>query len=270
MGRAAVNPWLDFHEIPDREMIIDSYRFGDFDPDALTGINAVLGTGASLTTVQKGAANGLVRRMKTDGLWALMDGVYLILGGTAGAHSVNWKQPGTYDVSWYGTVAHDSSGFTPDGATGAGIMSGLGGGGSDFSAGVYTGVVATPGNRIDMGGVDGSSNFFIIRSRASDVFDYLLGNTGTGGGPSSTNVPGLRTICCNGTVIQYENGTALGTGRTLSGDCPADLRFGQTGFADWSDSNMRFGFRGSYLDATQNMKLRLAVQAYQTALGRAV
>jgi hypothetical protein len=86
-----------------------------FDVDTIAGINAVEATGVTLTGAQKTAANNAIVAYKnpTNGtIWTKLRGLYLFLGGTADAHAVNWRSPGTLTATANGLgLVHDASGI---------------------------------------------------------------------------------------------------------------------------------------------------------------
>lgn len=100
--------------IPDDPSVTCPVRFlpraPAFDTDAAVAIAAVEATGATLSGVQKNAANDFIVAIKNAMIWDKIDLLYLFIGGTAAAHSVNWKSPGTYNVVWYNSPTHDSTG----------------------------------------------------------------------------------------------------------------------------------------------------------------
>jgi hypothetical protein len=76
-------------------------------------------TAAGITdVVQKNAVNDLVLSLKADSLWSKMTAIYPFVGGSASTHAVNLKSPGTYDLTFYGGITHDSNGITGNGTTG--------------------------------------------------------------------------------------------------------------------------------------------------------
>lgn len=81
-----------------------------YDAAAVAGIAAVEATGASLTVAQKDAANTFIVGMKAQGIWTGTDCLWMILGGTAAAHAVNWRQPGTYNMTWVNSPTHSANG----------------------------------------------------------------------------------------------------------------------------------------------------------------
>ncbi len=81
-----------------------------YDPDAQAVITAIQNTGVTLTTNQKEACLARIAAMKNSGVWLKKIAYYGFLGGTAKAHAINWKSPGTYNITWNGTSGHSSSG----------------------------------------------------------------------------------------------------------------------------------------------------------------
>lgn len=85
---------------------------GGFDSDALTAFAAVESAGGSLTGAQKAAANAFIIGLKTEGIWTNIKMMYLMLGGTSGAHAVNWRNPAAFSVTWVNSPTHDANGVT--------------------------------------------------------------------------------------------------------------------------------------------------------------
>ncbi len=83
-------------------------------------INAIQNTGTTLTLAQKNACNKRIADMKDTGIWDKRIAYYGFLGGTPNAHAINWKSPGTYNISWVGGMVHSSNGINSDGSTGYG------------------------------------------------------------------------------------------------------------------------------------------------------
>ena len=101
-------------------------RVGALDPDAEIAIAAVEATGATLTGAQKDAANAFIVTLKGYSIWTKIQALYLFMGGTAAAHAINWKNPGTYDITWYNSPTHSANGVqfggTAYGDTGVGSV----------------------------------------------------------------------------------------------------------------------------------------------------
>lgn len=98
------------------------------DAAAAAGVAAVVAGGGSLTGAQIAAVNAFILGLKTNSLWSSFYGLYLFVGGTAGAHAVNWKSPGTRDITWVNSPIHNANGVTFNGTTNYGRCVGLTGG----------------------------------------------------------------------------------------------------------------------------------------------
>ena len=106
-------------------MIINPYAFGQsYDPDAQAVITAIESTGVTLTTTQKNACNQLIVDLKGFGIWSKMKALYGFLGGTAGAHKWNWKNPSDTDAAFRlvfnGGWTHSNQGTQANGINGYG------------------------------------------------------------------------------------------------------------------------------------------------------
>lgn len=98
------------------------YNFVLFSGDSFAPFDAAAQafiTAAGITDLtQKKAVNKLVLDLKAASLWTKLDVIYPFVGGTAGAHAVNLKSPGTFDITWTGAgVTHDANGITGNGTT---------------------------------------------------------------------------------------------------------------------------------------------------------
>lgn len=94
---------------------------GGYDADAVNVINAIEATDAgALSTGEKDAINARIVALKNQGKWANMTAYYGYVGGTPSSHAINWKNPGTYDVTWAGGLTHSATGVLGNGTTGYG------------------------------------------------------------------------------------------------------------------------------------------------------
>jgi hypothetical protein len=92
-----------------------------YNPDYLLVKNAIESTGVTLTSTQNNAGNTLVNQLQSYNIWGKQKTLYGILGGTAGAHKWNWKNPLdtnaafrlTFSTGW----THSSTGMTPNGTS---------------------------------------------------------------------------------------------------------------------------------------------------------
>lgn len=93
---------------------------GGYDTDAEAYFTAVEGTGVTLSSTQKDAYNAFVVSCKGSSFYTKFKAIYPFIGATAASHAINAFSPGTYNITWTGTVTHDSNGPKGDGTTGYG------------------------------------------------------------------------------------------------------------------------------------------------------
>lgn len=102
------------------QSVTNNVSGGGYDTDAVAVITAIEATGPTLTTGQKNAINGRIVALKAQSKWTNMKAYYGFVGGTAAAHAINWKSPGTFNITWNGTITHSATGVLFDGSTGYG------------------------------------------------------------------------------------------------------------------------------------------------------
>jgi len=86
-------------------------------------------TAASITDgTQKDAWNTFVVSAKANGYYSKLLAAYPFLGGTASSHSYNAINPATFQITWSGSLSHNSNGVNQSvngtGDTGFGNTSG--------------------------------------------------------------------------------------------------------------------------------------------------
>jgi hypothetical protein len=250
------------------------------DPDAQAFITA-----AALTNpTHQSAVDTLVKALKSNGTWSKYIAIYPLVGGTADSHKYNLKDPrdldAAYRIGWVGTINHSADGFsntTPS-----------------YGNTFYTGAVHsmgcyTPNNQslVDaaMGGnVDnGTAPVYIrtqIHARYSDGVTYMdtinatsgrvsAATTGPIGYLTSSYSPGVACFGCR-------NGTQIASTTPPNGLPPSGLPFyvGGSSVVGGTGSNegrvFSFFTIANYLTLAEIAADYTAIQAYQTALGRAV
>jgi hypothetical protein len=243
-------------------------------------------TAASISdATQKGAVNYLVVALKAANLWTNMVGLYPMVGGSSGTHAVNLKQPGTYNLTFGGTVTHNSSGITGNGTTGyadTGInINSVFGERSKTNMHIafYNSAVANPG--------DGS--FFGVYSATAGVGSFTLYKNGTSldrygpnsvAGPNSidtlgTEFRGFSAMARTKNGDQFATATRLGVSTTsLTADCVntrnvyllADNQAASAG--DYSNVNSSFASVGWGLTSAELTTLQGIVENYESILSR--
>jgi hypothetical protein len=255
------------------------FQFG-YDADAIAFFTA-----ASITdTTQRDAINTLVVDLKAASIWTKMKALYPFVGGTATTHKWNLKDPrdldAAYRIQFNGGWTHNSDGIQGDGYTGyantfaAAPSTAIPDMANHWSSYIkqlpnsakYTGIFDFPPNIITFGwyGGGGSSNWF--------------GGLQNFGGYGITNQTGFL----NGTVTSSSNGVLYFNGSSIASVNSGIIPFGgsynyylgaqNSGGNPTSYNNALVSFvsLGNSLTATDASNLYIAVQKFQTSLGRQV
>ncbi len=252
---------------------------GTYDTDALTYFTALTTAGASLADSVKLAYNSFVGSLKSASVWSKIVAMYPFIGGTAATHAINAKTPGTYNITWGGTVTHSANGITGDGSTGYGNTN-LSGPvcltNATGSLSLYTKTDSGGGDWVDVGAWNNSVGFFleIYRSSYSHNHASRIGGTAFATTTTSGSVGCFISSRISSTSLTlYRNGTGVATS-TSSGDIPtlnafilAENESGSPGFV--SPRQLSFCHIGTGLTSTEVTALNSAITTLQTALSRA-
>jgi hypothetical protein len=216
------------------------------------------------------AVNGLTIGTKFDGLWPLIQCLYPFVGGDAARHSWNAKNVATNRITWV-AATHNSNGVT------------LGAGGNSTG-------YAPPNNNPYLGtyitgGAGGTgADFFADGSAGLRIYFYTnfggtsysdLGNASTGRITSNTLTTTNRysaTTRINGTSHIFRNGASVASGNTTAPETnPRPLLSLGGPVADGATGRRTaLCVIADSLTPAQHTLLYGHIQAYQTALGRAV
>ena len=225
----------------------------------------------------------------SNGLNTDMVGLYPFIGGTAASHSVQAMNPGTYSISFNGGWTHNTSGATPNGTTGYGILNGLVLGAiagftvSGGSVGVYCGTNGSSGAAI---GATNGSGFGAIQlspgiNNPTLKVSSILWNSSSPvySVPTISDTVGLISTARSGTTttIQlYRRGVLLSSelsnSSTLSSVATVIGANNTNGIIN-SYSTYRHQFTYVYkgtMSESQMTILNNIIQTYQTDLGRNV
>ena len=244
------------------------------DPDAQAFITAA----AITNPTQQSAINQLVVDLKGYNIWTKMKGIWPIVGGSASAHAVNLKTPGTFNLTFASGWTHGSTGMTPNGATYANTSLPTTGNitQNSGSMGVYSRTnTATTGAH----GIRPSSlvGLFELFERWTDNNFYCYLNDS--GGFFGTSIldsrgfnQGSRTAL---NAIRYNRNTNTNTGITASnGTSTLTAYIGASNANNtatfYNNREIAFFYIGDGLTNTEMQNYYTAVQAYQTTLGRQV
>ena len=233
--------------------------------------------------------DGLVRGLKSAGLWSKMTAIYPFIGGTAALHKWNLKDPRDADDAYRltftdaGTSAHT----TDLGYLANTEGNNINGGYADTHLvpltalpdvnsthlAYYSLAEVTPGDRAEMGCYDwngAASRFHIIACYASNAFYYGMSEQGATyvNVPSSTGLF-VTTRTAATVTTAYRNGAQVDVS-------PAPADNGLPNFSVWvggidsyrgcSDLPCGFASVGAGLTAQNVTDLNSVVQTYQTTL----
>lgn len=259
---------------------------GGTDADAQAVITAIESTGVTLTATQKTACNTLVTDLKGYGIWTKLKAVYGFLGGTAGAHKWNWKNPADTDAAFRlvfsGGWTHSSTGALPNGTNG------------------YADTFLTPSNSLSLN----STSFSYYSRQNSTYTGVLMGCSSTGNGtciisprygsdadqeftvvytptdanankPSRNDGLFMASRIVSNQFKTYRNGSAYNTTNANSTSLTTTkfvlgARSINNSIIQYTSLQCAFASIGDGLTDTEAANLYTAVQAYQTSLSRNV
>jgi hypothetical protein len=241
-------------------------------------VNAVVTAGGTVSSTQQGRVDTLIRGLKTDGLFALMDRMWLFAGESnvfqARIDIINLQShvqhgtPTSFTVAGYkgdGVSFYLDSGFKP---STAGHVWGL----DSASIGWYDQSTVRTG--LNMGSFDAADNEMYARYSGGSPLVEINGSAT--GNLSGTTTDGsgfwVGTRTAHTTVTAYHNGgSSLGTDTAASSALEVSPFFifaRDSGSPDnFSSSQLSMVFVGGGLNATQATNLSTRVNAYMTSWG---
>ena len=258
---------------------------GSLDADAQAFIN----TAAITNSTQQGAINTLVTNLKTYGLWSKMKAIYPFVGGTATSHQYNLKDPrdlnAAFRLGFYGGMTHDSNGVLFGGGNGGAstyFNPFLNQAKNDLHLSVYA-RIRTAGRFSLSNDIQPNRGYVVAgwttlratstTATTSEFFGTSDDAPGIAGlnGTSVGFALGSRT---SSTAIKYYKNTtsASGNGASHTNDfVNAELTLnGNPGGGYYSVANYAFASLGNGLTDAEAANFYIAVQAFQTTLGRQV
>lgn len=257
------------------------------DYDALAFISA-----AGITDqTQVIAINDLTRSLKLAGIWSKMKAIYPFVGGTAGTHKWNLKDPrdvdAAYRLSFSGTWAHSSNGAEPNG-TNAFANTFLNPRNNLTNAELvhlsyYSKTNSAFGTEIVVGCSDGSGGAALVIRRSTNQcafqYDTLTGNaTYMEGSGTVTNAQGFFLgNLTSSDILMYRNNTAITLTKTNNRNVNRQNRplylgaRNNSGTADlFTNKQCAFASIGETLTSQNATDFYNAVNQFQITLGRNV
>lgn len=226
---------------------------------------------AALTAPHKVAAKNAIRAMQASGAWALMDGFYMTAAGSPADALVNWKSPGTFNLTETVTPPTYS---TDLGITGAGASSGLNGPNLSTYGGQFTlnnchlGVWV--GTNIQEGTVDVGVTSSHVRARqgATNIQTRANDTTATNSTIAATSIGHTMWSRAISTAYDpYKNGVALGTISVTTTSITNTTLGVCFGGGTSSTKRIQAAHFGAALTQAQVTSVYNALAAYMTAIG---
>lgn len=225
------------------------------------------------------AARILVNGLKGLGLWSKMTAIYPFIGGSALSHSINMKTPGTYNITWFGSITHNSNGVTGDGTSGygnTGITPSLHLQQNSISISAYS-RTNSGAETASIGVQQGSNNLRLFLRNSTN--NLGIANLNQGGNFTFSANDSLGFFVCSRTSSTlskvYERGLLISSSSLSSGGLATIqvciLANNSSGVMELFNSRTHsFIHIGSGLTDAEVSSLSTLVQYIQTLLGRAV
>jgi hypothetical protein len=248
-----------------------------YDADAQAYFSAVEATGATISSADKTAWDNFVTGAKSAGYWSDMLVLAPNLGGTAAAHGINAKTPGTLNPTW-NLCSHNASGVGFNGTSSygsTGVVPATVFTGGHFHLSYYTKDYSTAGAMISCS-QSGGQSMRLERGGAVYFADFY----GDGAGRIiATSVAGtaggffLGDRAPDNSGAVYYNGTSQATDAAGGGTAPTiELNVGRindgASGSNYHTSQCGFLSIGYGLGATKAATFSADVQTLMTALGR--
>ncbi len=243
--------------------------------------NFIAATGISNSTIIS-AVNTLVTSLKAAKLWTRFSCIYPFVGGTAATHKFNLRQPLNTDLArrliFNGSPVHDSNGITFNAGGWADTKFSQIAMNANLMSLHYYSRTASPGTAgIEIGANGSATSRLGIKLGGSSYSELSQG--GGGGSSESYTATGLfttsrrlkatRSLYRNGVLVRDTNENSTGIVTMPSFAIGGEKNSGG-GLGFSSHRNCAYAAIGYGLSAAEEAAHYTIVQAFQTALGRAV
>lgn len=244
------------------------------DPDAAAFLTA---TGIVDPTITS-AIDTLCIDLKAASLWTPMFAVYPFVGGTATAHKFNLKDPqdtnGAFRIAWGGTVTHAAAGITGNGTTGFGdtfLAPSTTIPANEGSLGVYVSTNASL-SCIEIGAETAGAQQLSIATNVGTEY-YVAASGGQNSGVAgAAGFHQVSRVDASNQIYKVANGAASSGASAYNAPTrTVYLCARNDGYAAWTSSRtISFAYIGRSLTSGELTSFYVAVQAFQTTLGRNV
>jgi len=247
---------------------------GGVDPDAQAFITAA----AITDPTQQAAINTLVVDLKGYSIWTKFQAIYPVVGGSASAHAVNLKTPGTYNLSFATGVTHSANGMLGNGSTGyanSNFNPNLNGATLNSHHVSFYSRTNSNGTEVEFGAA-AAGNQTLLEIRTSGTTYAAINSAPTYINFADTDSRGFYVAnrTASNVLNVFRNSTKRVTGATASsGRANANyfiLAWNNVTPQYYSLKQCAFASIGDGLTDTDAANFYTAVQAYQTSLGRSI
>ena len=247
------------------------------DPDAVAFLTAAGITDATITT----AIDTLVTDLKGYGVWTKMKAIYPFVGGTATTHKFNLKDPRDLDVAFrlvfFGGVLHSANGALPSGVNGYA---------DTFLANTQMAQSSIHGSFYSRSNINANvADMASGNSSIPNFFGFSLYFRRNGNTQININCTtrilqpvadsfGLILASRTGFSSSFiqKNSTQTVINDTANSHANTSIKIFRAGEAnsEWGQRQCAFASIGDGLTTTEAANFYIAVQAFQTTLGRQV
>jgi hypothetical protein len=244
------------------------------DPDAQAFITAA----AITDPTQQSAINTLVTDLKGYSIWTKFQAIYPVVGGSASAHAVNLKTPGTHNLTYGTGVTHSSNGMVSNGTTGyanSNFNPNLNGATLNSHHVSFYSRTNSNGTEVEFG-TAAAGNQTLLEIRTSGTTYAAINSSPTYINFADTDSRGfyIANRTASNVLNVFRNSTKRVTGATASSALPGAnyfiLAWNNVTPQYYSLKQCAFASIGDGLTDTDAANFYTAVQAYQTTLSRQV
>ncbi len=229
------------------------------------------------TNARKYLINTLISSLKTAGVWTKLDCLYVLAAADSQAALVNWKNPGTFNLTAAGSPTFSADdGYTGD-ASSASLATGFtpstaGGSYTQDSAHIGAWVLndITSTSAYSIAHISGSTPQAIMRPRSTATQAVWTVNNATAVTTATVTTSAGHTMANRSAADAqqiYKDGAELGTSVGASTGLPTSAIHLLRGFSSFSAHQVAAAHIGGSLGADEVGDLYDALSAYLTAVG---
>lgn len=270
-----------------QRMLVNGWRHGGgppaYDTDAQAFITACAGQGVTLNTTQEGAINQLVLDLKAASIWTKFYAIYPMIGGAAGSHKLNLKDPRDLDAAYRlsflgGAITHNSTGvaFVTNRYANTFLNANTVLSTNNWHISFYSATTGTGGFDIGTYKTNSPSYGTMIGIRTGGAVSYAQNGTPFTSAATSGNSLYTLTRTANNRADCYRLGTSISNQTATTSDPHPSFEIylgaynGSGSAASYGGRTCSFASIGQSFNSTEMSAFATAVQAYQLTLSRRI